>query len=136
MKMGVEMMEHAHQIFLMMKIKMSRKSVHLDSATVLKNIRKDLMSFAKDEILDIKKSKKEISIENFDKTESIPSNKFSLTTKSLTIQNPKNYKSNIESIKEKGKNNIKKEDKKDDKENEISSSDISDNDEDDDDDDE
>ena len=71
------------------------------------------MSFAKDEILDIKKSKKEISIENFDKTESIPSNKFSLTTKALTIQNPKNYKSNIESVKENGKYNIKKEDMKD-----------------------
>ena len=117
------------------KLKKGKKGELKSSFNNLKRIRKDLMSFAKDEILDIKKSKKEISIENFDKTESIPSNKFSLTTKALTIQNPKNYKSNIESIKEKGKNNIKKEDKKDDKENEISSSDISDNDEDDDDDD-
>ena len=98
----------------------------------LKKIRKDLMSFAKDEILDIKKSKKEISIENFEKKELIAPSSISMTTKKLEIRNSKKYNSNFEPIEEKKQNKINKEIKddnnnKEDK-NEVSSSDISDDD--------
>ena len=90
----------------------------------LKKIRKDLMSFAKDEILNIKKSKKDISIANFEEEELIAPNKYSLTTKALKIQNNKNYNSNIEFVED--KSDSKKNDNKD---QDISSSDISDDEE-------
>ena len=103
----------------------------------IKRIRKHLMSFAKDEILNIKKSKKEISIANFEKKELIAPSKYSLTTKNIKIQSNKTYKYNIEPVVEevKKENNHKKfEDKKqqaknDQNKNEVSSSDISDDDE-------
>ena len=98
----------------------------------LKKIRKDLMSFAKDEILNIKKSKKDISIANFEEKELIAPNKYSLTTKALKIQSTKSYKSNIETVEEKiiGENKINDSQKNDNKSNDISSSDISDEEED------
>ena len=96
------------------------------------------MSFAKDEILNIKKSKKEISIANFENKEFIAPSRYSLTTKYVKTQSYKNYKSYIEPVEEevkKEQNDIniedkKKEGKKEDKnKNEVSSSDISDDEE-------
>ena len=104
----------------------------------IKRIRKHLMSFAKDEILNIKKSKKEISIANFENKEFIAPSRYSLTTKYVKTQSYKNYKSYIEPVEEefkKEQNDIniedkKKEGKKEDKnKNEVSSSDISDDEE-------
>ena len=104
----------------------------------IKRIRKHLMSFAKDEILNIKKSKKEISIANFENKEIIAPSRYSLTTKYVKTQSFQNYKSYIEPVEEevkKEQNDIniedkKKEGKKEDKnKNEVSSSDISDDDE-------
>ena len=97
----------------------------------LKKIRKDLMSFAKDEILNIKNSKKELSVVHFEQKELISPNKYSVTTKKLT-QSQKKYNSNFEPVEEKN-NDIKKdkvkkvENIKNDKK-EVSSSDISDDD--------
>ena len=90
------------------------------------------MSFAKDEILNIKQSKKEISVANFEEKEFLAPSKYSLTTKTLKIDSNKNYKSDIETVEE----NVKKENddkniidtKIDNKKNEVSSSDISDED--------
>ena len=98
----------------------------------IKKIRKHLMSFAKDEILNIKQSKKEISVANFEEKEFLAPSKYSLTTKTLKIDSNKNYKSDIETVEE----NVKKENndkniidtKTDNKKNEVSSSDISDED--------
>ena len=89
------------------------------------------MSFAKDEILNIKKSKKDFRVENFENQEYIAPSKYSLTTKNLKIQSTKNYKSNIESIEEKVHNekNNKEETKKEEEKNEVNSSDISDDEE-------
>ena len=103
----------------------------------IKRIRKHLMSVAKDEILNIKKSKKEISIANFEHKEFIAPSRYSLTTKSIKIQSNKTYKSNIEPIEEKVKNekkdkkneDKKQEEKNEQNKNEVSSSDISDDEE-------
>ena len=99
----------------------------------LKKIRKDLMSFAKNEILDIKKSKKEISVANFDKKEYLAPSSISLTTKKLDINSSKKYSSHFEIVEEKLSNKkskeIKDDNNKEDK-NQISSSDISDEDDD------
>ena len=120
------------------KIKKEKKELENDenneglklSFKNLKKIRKDLMSFAKDEILNIKKSKKDISIANFEEKELLAPSKYSLTTKDLKIQNTKNYKSNIESVEEKiiGESKSSNSKKKDNKDSDISSSDISDDD--------
>lgn len=94
----------------------------------LKKIRKSLMSFAKDEILDIKKSKKDINIANFENQEIIAPSKYSLTTKALNFHYTKSYSENIEPVQEKVINNKNGDNKgnKNDNNNEISSSDISD----------
>ena len=99
----------------------------------LKKIRKDLMSFAKDEILNIKKSKKDISVAHFEQKEYIAPSKYSVTTKKLLPQSQKKFNSNFETVEE--KNNNKNNDKNKKVENnknvkdEVSSSDISDDDE-------
>ena len=114
-------------------VKISESTSHKN----IKRIRKHLMSFAKDEILNIKKSKKEISIANFEKKELIAPSRYSLTTKTVKFQSNKNYQSDIEPVKEevkkennhKKKEDKKKEEKNEQNKNEVSSSDISDDDE-------
>ena len=107
------------------------------SSNNLKRIRKDLMGFAKEEILNIKKSKKDINIANFEEKEIIAPSKYSLTAKHLKIDSFKHQsnKSNHSHFQNNNTNTIneeedKKEETKD--KDEISSSDISDDDEDDD----
>ena len=61
---------------------MSRKSVNLDSSKTLKRIRKDLMSFAKDEILIAKNSHKQINIIKYEDNEhKVPHSKYSSNNK-------------------------------------------------------
>ena len=90
------------------------------------------MSFAKDEILDIKKSKKDINIANFENQEIIAPSKYSLTTKAIHLHYTKKYSENIEPVQEKvinNKNDDNQGNKNENNKNEISSSDISDDDE-------
>ena len=117
------------------KAKESSKSMKFEDKSSLKNlkkIRKDLMSFAQDEILNIKKSKKDISVAHFEPKEYIAPSKYSVTTKKLQPQSQKKYNSNFESVDE--TNKVKKNDKEEKVENnknvnnEVSSSDISDDD--------
>ena len=110
---------------------LSSKMENTSSFKNLKKIRKDLMSFAKDEISNIKKSKKDISVAHFEQKELIAPNKYSVTTKKLA-QSHKKYNSNFEPVEEKNDDIKKDKDKKvenirNDK-NEVSSSDISDDD--------
>ena len=81
---------------------MSRKSAHLDSAKVLKNIRKDLMSFAKDEILLAKNSHKQITITKFEECEhKVPHSKYSSNNTKKENNNNDNFKNpnpNIEIV--------------------------------------
>ena len=95
----------------------------------LKRIRKDLMSFAKNEILNIKKSKKDINIANFEEKEIIAPSKYSLTNKKLEIPSNKHFSKEIEPGEEKVEKIKKKQENKKIKKNEISSSDISDDEE-------
>ena len=96
----------------------------------LKKIRKDLMSFAEDEILDIKKSKKDINVASFADQELAPC-KYSITTKKLNRFQSQNYDKKFEPVEEKVPKEKcnKNEEKKGENKNEISSSDISEDDE-------
>ena len=96
----------------------------------LKRIRKDLMSFAKNEILNIKKSKKDINVANFEEEkEVIAPSKYSLTTKKLQFHSNKQFTKDIEPVEEKIENHKKKEENNKNEKNEVSSSDISDDEE-------
>ena len=98
----------------------------------LKRIRKDLMTLAKDEILDIKKSKKDVTVENFVDQEIVAPSKYSLTTKGINLHFTKNYSNKFETVEEKITNNKyhnNGEKMKEVNKNEISSSDISEDDE-------
>ena len=90
------------------------------------------MNFAKDEILNIKNSKKEINIAKYESNKEFlaPSN-YSIN-KSQISSNFKRYSLNIEPVQEKIiiKNKEKDEKDKENKKDEISSSDISDDDDD------
>ena len=104
------------------------------SSKNIKRIRKDLMGFAKEEILNIKKSKKEINIGTFE--EKIAPSQYSLTAKHLKFGSFKS-KANDEESKENASNlnNVNegkgKKEAKNDNIKEISSSDISDEEDDD-----
>ena len=96
----------------------------------LKRIRKDLMSFAKNEILNIKKSKKDINVANFEEEkEVIAPSKYSLTTKKLQFHSNKQFTKDIEPVEEKIESHKKKEENNKNEKNEVSSSDISDDEE-------
>ena len=98
----------------------------------IKKIRRDLINLAKDEILDIKKSKKDVTIETFINQEIIAPSKYSLTTKDINLNCNKKYSSKFETVEENVKNDKhkKEEEKRNDvNKNEISSSDISDDEE-------
>ena len=106
----------------------------------LKKIRKDLMSFAEDEILDIKKSNKDINIASFVHQEVIAPSKYTIISKKLNRFNSQNYDNKIVPVEEKvttdksnNKNNNNGEAKNDKNDkndkNEVSSSDISEDDE-------
>ena len=91
----------------------------------LKKIRKDLMSFAKNEILNIKKSKKDFNVANFEEKEVIAPSRYSLTSNKLEFHSFKRYEQDIETVKEIiPQNKINEDTHKNDK-NEVSSSDIS-----------
>ena len=95
----------------------------------LKKIRKDLMSFAKNEILNIKKSKKDFNVANFEEKEVIAPSRYSLTSNKLEFHSFKRYEQDIETVKEIiPQNKINEDTHKNDK-NEVSSSDISDDEE-------
>ena len=98
----------------------------------VKRVSKNLMSLAKDEILDIKNSKKGINIAKYEshKEYLAPSN-YSINKKEAHASSFKNYDPKFESVEEKKINNKNKEEdeKKDNNEknkDEVSSSDISD----------
>ena len=67
----------------------------------LKKIRKDLMSFAEDEILDIKKSNKDINIASFVHQEVIAPSKYTIISKKLNRFNSQNYDNKIVPVEEK-----------------------------------
>ena len=95
----------------------------------LKKIRKDLMSFAKNEILNIKKSKKDFNVANFEEKEVIAPSRYSLTSNKFEFHSFKRYEQDIETVKEIiPQNKINEDTHKNDK-NEVSSSDISDDEE-------
>ncbi len=98
----------------------------------IKKIRRDLINLAKDEILDIKKSKKDVTIETFINQEIIAPSKYSLTAKDINLNCNKKYSSKFETVEENVKNDKYKKDEEkrnDVNKNEISSSDISDDEE-------
>ena len=96
----------------------------------LKRIRKDLICFAKNEILNIKKSKKDINVANFEEEkEVIAPSKYSLTTKKIQLHSNKQFTKDIEPVEEKIENDKKKEENNKNEKNEVSSSDISDDEE-------
>ena len=108
----------------------------------IKRISKNLISLAKDEISDIKKSNKDINIAKYDSNkEFLAPSSYTLAKKQLAdqpaIKNMSSFKphSKFESIQENDKNNNNKIDSKENQTNtldnkgEISSSDISDDDE-------
>ena len=101
-----------------------------EQAEAQERIRKDLMSFAKNEILNIKKSKKDINVANFEEEkEVIAPSKYSLTTKKLQFHSNKQFTKDIEPVEEKIENDNKKEENNKNEKNEVSSSDISDDEE-------
>ena len=92
----------------------------------LKRIRKDLICFAKNEILNIKKSKKDINVAKFEEEkEVIAPSKYSLTTKKIQLHSNKQFTKDIEPVEEKIENDKKKEENNKNEKNEVSSSDIS-----------
>ena len=96
----------------------------------LKRIRKDLICFAKNEILNIKKSKKDINVAKFEEEkEVIAPSKYSLTTKKIQLHSNKQFTKDIEPVEEKIENDKKKEENNKNEKNEVSSSDISDDEE-------
>ena len=108
----------------------------------IKRISKNLISLAKDEISDIKKSNKDINIAKYDSNkEFLAPSTYTLSKKDMAVQpaikNMSSFKphSKFESIQENDKNNNNKIDSKENQTNtldnkgEISSSDISDDDE-------
>ena len=112
------------------EIDISPKNESKSSFKNLKRIRKDLMSFAKNEILNIEKSKKDINVANFEEEKGvIAPSKYSLTTKKLQFHSNKQFTKDIEPVEEKIENHKKKEENNKNEKNEVSSSDISDDEE-------
>ncbi len=112
-----------------------KKKKQTDSSTKnLKKIRKGLMGLAEEEMLNIKKSKKDINVAYFEEKELIAPSKYSLTAKHLKIDSNKQQSNKLKEkvinpIKEEEDKKVENKENKENKE-EISSSDISDDDED------